>query len=250
MVGDPIEDLGAQLIRHLLLGEHLTSGGDMVDPEADGLAVEEAKVEVERAAHERLEVSDVLVAAHVHVLLEVEVGDEDKGAVEVVGGRDVLFLQRRRLLEPGHSTDGRAVAQRLEDIQRVLVQEDAVSVVQHHHVAGLAIAPAELIQIDSAEATLHDFELGVGGVFEHLLDRVRLADTGGTRHDQRADVGTERGLGQLVQHAEAVLEVAEDLGVRALNLDLGLGAGGDVCMAGATALLDFEHCFSLCEVDD
>lgn len=242
---DEGKNLLAQGVRNLFLSEQLASGGDMIDPKRNRLAVMKAEVEIEATRHQRLEVGDVLVAAHVHILLEVEVRDEDEGTLELIALRNVIFLERRRLLHPVNPTSRGGIAEGLENVQGVLILEDAVSVIQDHDIARAPERVAELIEVDRRQRALHDLELSVRRGGEHVLDSVRLADARSASHDERADVASECGLGELAQHAEAVLEVRKHLTIRATGLRLNLHPGGDFGVARATTLLDLQrHLFS------
>ena len=224
--------------------KQLASRGNVVDPEADRLQIVEPEVEVQGARHERLEVSYILVAAVIHVLLEIQVADKNNRALKLVGVRDLaalVVLERQRFLHPIHPPSRRRVTQGLQDVERILIREDRISVVQHDNVARLAIVVAKLVKIDRAEGALHDL---VGGVLiilrllEHVRNREGLAHARRPSDHERPDVGVNSSRGELAEHPEALHEIAEHLSIR--TPDLNLVSNGstlqEICLRRTTAL--------------
>ena len=80
--------------------KHLASRGDVLHPEANRLPIMKAKIQVQAPRHERLEVCHILAATLIHVLLEIQVADEDEAAMEIIRLRHIILTQRGGILQP------------------------------------------------------------------------------------------------------------------------------------------------------
>jgi len=161
--------------------------------------------------------------------------------VKFIALRNIILLERVTVLEPGHAAIGAGVAERLEDVERVLIGEDAVGVIQDNHVAVLAIAIPELVELDRADGARHRLRDNVRGVLKDVAHRVGLAYAWGTRHHHAANVTLGATLRELAQHVETILEVGENLDIGA-SLDSRLrGALGEHLLGGTTTTLNLER---------
>ena len=150
-------------------------------------------------------------------VVEVEVGDEDDGTFEDEGPRKLLTFVglHPSLSEPRHFANVGGVTDALEKVQRDVVEEDRVSVVEHDHLTGFTEVVEKFVETRRANETFDDRVIDLLRVpsRELFVDVEGLTETGGTGDDHRASVTEESGFGENVEDLKTFAKASVDLSV-------------------------------------
>jgi len=139
----------------------------------------EPEVKVQASGHESLEMGNIFVPTLIHIMLEVDITDENKAPIEFIGLWDIILTKCGRILQPRDSTLLPRITESLEDVQGILVGENPVGIVQDHDIAWETITVAQLEQFDTRQSACHGLEPSPWSILQDVQDIVGLAYTWG-----------------------------------------------------------------------
>lgn len=219
---DVIEDFALLLVGERIIPQHVSTLNHILNMDRALASSINTNVHVVAAANDSLEMISKALAAN---LIKLHVGDEDDPTLvfKLVG--DVVLLEIVATAVPADVAHLLAIQRSLEDVQGVLIVEDAVAVVEHQDLALFLVFPKLLVELGRGHRTAHHLIHAAETVeptqhaqraHQRALNGMALANASRTTHNQPTDDVHRHCISHLTEDVERFSKFGADLSISAI----------------------------------